>query len=118
MPGSWLSFSFLFPATPERENKRVENIVEEEVMWGQAGSDSFEESSQFCTLKHIISSQVQMNYSSLTLSFIRTQRKEQMLFPSDLASRAGVTQKRYKPVSGKGCYSKSGLRFNRDLFAL
>jgi len=49
MHGSWLIFCFIFPATLEREN-RVENVVEEEVMWGQACSDSFEESSQFCTL--------------------------------------------------------------------
>ena len=96
----------------------MENIVEEEVMWDQVCSDSFEESSRFCTLKYIISSQVQMNYLSLTLSFVRTQEKEQTPFPCDLASRAGAIQKMYKLVSEKGCRSKPGLRFNRDLFAL
>lgn len=96
----------------------MENIVEEEVMWDQACSDSFEESSQFCTLKYIISSRVQMNYSSITPSFIRAEKKEQSPFPCDLASRAGAMQKRNKPVSEKGCPSKSGLRFSRDLFAL
>jgi len=54
----------------------------------------------------------------LTLPFIKTQGKEQMLFPCDLASRAGVPQKRYRAVSAKRCRSKVELRFSRDLLAL
>lgn len=80
----------------------MKNIVEE-VMWDQACSDGFEETSQCCTLKYLISSQVQVDYLSLSLPFLRTQEKEQMPFPLDLVSRDGAAQKRYKHVSEKRC---------------
>lgn len=94
------------------------NIVKEEVMWDLACSNSFEESSQFCTLKYVISSWVQRNYSPLTLPYIRAQESEQMPFPCGLISSGGVTQKKCstkKPISGNS-HSKTGLRFCRDLF--